>query len=410
MMKIDLDGVDTYISEASNAIIYLIEAKNKLATAASNMESIGIGSDELSLYNPAYTDSAMEAKRQAIVSDINAKKDEITNLLSSLNAIESTCNIFIEEVEEDDNTISTILGDYASEDYGQIEVTDYSETKDILTFDFLNCDYYVNGDTKLYFQIPEDKSEEEKYKILDIGEDSYVKVLYYCDDGSESSVVGDYAVVLCKNTDNRIRIGYINENYLSPITSDEDGNTTSKSNLEDGFAQASGYGIIVNNKGNDLTIKPFPSSEQGEYTDSLYRSGRESYTTELPEGTCVKIVGKWVTDEDDNRSSYLVAFSNKGGNFMGFVDGKNLQTSGGAGDFDTVDDVLPIKVTADNAEIICSDGVTRTAPKGTVFTNAGGYHDDYYNTVSIEGSEIAGLIKKEDSEQIMTSSLSKLEK
>ena len=408
MLKIDLDGIDSYKDSVTKAIDYLTSAKEKLTLAATKMNNRGIGSDALSVHNSSYNYDAMERKRENIVSSINAKVTKIDEVISSLDSINLLCDLFISDVEADTDSITSILGVYADPNFNVIETEDFVRTNDILTFDPMNCDYYINKDkVKIYFQIPNnnDKQQEEKYKIRDVGNHSYVKLLYHCHNKNELSNENDYSVILCK-INNDYRIGYVKNNDISMINKDSNGKLLSPSNLEDSFDQSGGYGI-VSNKGENLTVRPYPNSDQGSYTDSIHSSGH-TYVTEIPDGTVVKIEGYWRNEEQDDRLSYLVSFSNGNGNFMGFVDGKKLKTGRNGISFDSVNDVLPVKANKDT-NLYCIDGVTRVAKTGTVLNYQSEIDDAYLCEYRDETGNVGvAWINKNDSERIIPDSLSKM--
>ena len=323
MIKIDLDGINSYKTIVASAKDFLKSTKDTLISTAQNLKGISIDSESLSQNNPSYTAQALETKKASIVSDIYSKVNEIDNIISSLDKINTLCDSYISDVESDEEELLKILGIYGDETYNFLHVEDYTVTDDILTFDPANCDYYINKRTKIFFQIPNDKQTEEKYKIRDIDSGSCVKCLFSGYNADEENNENNYSVVLCK-IGKDYRIGYVNKGDLSPITIDAQGNTTSKNNLDDDIVPSSGYGVIKNKE--NVTIKPFPNSNQGEHTEAIHSSAA-SYVTDIPYGTSVKIIGEWRNEEQDVRSSYLVSFTTDNGNFMGFVDGKDLEIS-----------------------------------------------------------------------------------
>ena len=395
MIKINLDDIDRYKELAIEARGSLESAKKQLTEAASLMDSKGIGADSLSLFNTNYNYEAMEKKRKAIVSKITSQASNIDSLISSLDEIDTSCDTYSKNVTNDDDEILSLLGYYASDDYGTIEIEDFFRTDDIMTFDIANCDYYVNKDyVKIYVNIPYSKTSEERYKILDVEKGSLVKKLYDYDD--------KYAVVLIKNNkDGRVRIGYIDQDNMHPTFSSSDGES-GESNLEDSFIASSGYGIVKNDK---VIVRPFPNSDQGAATSSKYHS-RDTYMTELSSGTRVKIVGEWLGEEQDARKSYLVAFYSDSGNFMGFVDGEDLETGKGNHTY-TVDDVTPI-VTTKETTLYCIDNKKRVVGPGVEFKYEAVNEGGYIVSFNENGEDLLAYIDPEDVEMTVPDSISKI--
>ena len=403
MIKIDLDGIENYKILASSAKEYLTSTREEIFLIAQNMKNITIDGDSLSQNNPSYTAAALEKKKADIVSDIYSKVHEIDNIITSLSDIDLSCDKYIEDVTSDEDELLKILGVYGDPEAG-FEVIDYSVTDDILTFDPANCDYYIKNGTKIYFQIPYDKPTEEKYKIRDVEGGTYVKYLFRCNGEFEDSHENDYSVVLCK-VGKSYRIGYISTDDLTPVETDGEGHIISRSNLDDVIEESSGYGIIKNP--NDVTVRPFPNSDQGEKTEAKHSSGI-TYVTKIPYGTPVKIVGQWRNDEQDTRMSYLVSFSNESGNFMGFVDAKDLSVSKDGKDYTKGQDLFPV-VTNGTANLICDNNEKRTVPSGTSFRYEGEI-DDFYHGTFVENGEIRNAwVPKNASERVMPSSFAKMD-
>lgn len=395
MLKINLDNIESYKEFAVKAKGALKSAKNKLQTAAILMETRGIDSDSLSMYNADYDYAAMEKRRKDIVAKITSQKSDIDTLIGLLDGIDADCDSFCEDVETDEDEIIKLLGYYISEDYGTIDVEDFVRNDDIMTFDAINCDYYVNKDgVKIFVNIPHGKNGEERYKILDVGNGSFIKKLYDYND--------QYSVVLIKNNkDGRVRIGYIENENMNPTFSSKDGER-GESNLQDRFTASSGYGVVKKDK---VIVRPFPNSDQGEDTASKYHS-KDTYMAELKGGTTVKIVGEWLGEEQDSRKSYLVAFNSDSGNFMGFVNGDDLETGVGNHSYD-VNDVTPV-VTNKETNLYCIDNVKRVAPSGYEFK----YKDQNDGGIIVSfdenGEEILAYVNPDDVDMIVPDSISKI--
>lgn len=397
MLKINLDNIEDYKKEAIKAKGALRTAKNKLNLAASTMGTRGIDSDLLSVHNLDYNYAALDKRRKDIITKINNQVTLIDTLIGLLDDVDDDCDSYCEDVTNDEDEILKLLGEFISEDYGNVTIEDFVENNDILTFDIANCDYYVNKDgVKIYVNIPHGKTSEERYKILDVTKGSLIKKLYSIDD--------KYSVVLLKNDkDGRIRIGYIENEDMNPTFSEGNGTPAAKSNLEDNFVETSGYGIVKDDK---VIVRPFPNSDQGEDTSSKYHS-RDTYMTELKSGTRVKIVGQWLNDEQDARKSYLVAFNSDSGNFMGFVDGDALETGKQHHSYN-VTDVSQIVMNKDT-NIYCIDGVNRPAKAGTAFKFENESQEGYVVSYLDENNnETYAFIEKDNADMIIPDSISKI--
>ena len=397
MIKIDLDGIEKYKKEAVSAKTFIESAKSNLESASSLMNSIGIGADELSLYNTSYDAAAMEVKRQAIVSDLSDKAEEIDTLLASLIDITTKCNSYVEDVENDENEIIKLLGNYASDDYGELEIEEFTENNDIMTFDMANCDYYVcNDGVKIYVNIPYSKHSEEMYKVLTVQQGSYIKKLYDFND--------DYSVVLVKNNkDKRVRIGYIKNDDMKPVFAKSDGTPDATSNLDDTYSAYDGYGVV---KKKEVNVRPYPNSDQGEET-SRKHSSSETFMAKLEEGTVVKIVGQWLNDEQDARRSYLVTFSSDNGNFMGFVDGEDIETGNGKHSY-TIKDVSPIVINKDTT-ILNANYQKVPVKAGTPYKfETDGWDGGYVVSYTENNEEIYAYVSPEDGDRVEPDSISKI--
>ena len=395
MLKINLDDIDSYKEFAVKAKGALRSAKNRLTSAASLMESRAIDSESLSIHNPEYDYAAMDKRRKDIVTKINTQASNIDTLIGLLDGVDTDCDSYYENVETDEEEIIKLLGNFISEDYGKVEVEDFVRNEDIMTFDAINCDYYVNKDgVKIYVNIPHGKFGEERYKILDVGNGSFIKKLYDYND--------QFSVVLLKNNkDGRIRIGYIENENMNPTFSSKDGER-GDSNLQDRFTSSSGYGIVKNDK---VVVRPFPNSDQGEDTANKYHS-RDTYMAELKSGTRVKVVGEWLGDEQDARKSYLVAFNSDSGNFMGFVSGDDLETGIGNHSYD-LNDVTPV-VTNKETNLYCIDNVKRVAPQGFEFKYKDQNDGGIIVSFNEDDNEILAYINPNDVDMIVPDSLSKI--
>lgn len=395
MLKINLDDIESYKGFAVKAKGALRSAKNSLTSAASLMESRGFDSESLSVHNSEYNYAAMDKRRKDIVTKITSQISQIDTLISLLDGIDLDCDSYCEDVENDEDEIIKLLGYYISDDYGKIEIEEFVRNDDILTFDPINCDYYVNKDgVKIYVNIPYGKTGQERYKILDVENGSYVKKLYDYND--------KYSVVLLKNNkDGRIRIGYIENDDMHPTFSSKDGEK-GDSNLQDRFVPSSGYGIVKNDK---VVVRPYPNSDQGEDTSSKYHS-RDTFMAELKSGTRVKVVGEWLGEEQDSRKSYLVAFNSDAGNFMGFVNGDDLETGVGNHSYN-INDVTPV-VTNKETTLNCIDNIRRVAPPGSEFK----YYDSNEGGIIVSfnenGEDILAYVNPDDVDMIVPDSLSKI--